>query len=116
MAVNKWQEYVEKLGRAENQLRTAINEWRRFKNFVTKQRYENTIPKKFEPYADLKPRDLLTAIDEAKIKVKFCEIKIEYYRELEKKGATVANREKRRGLEAKAAMIVKNHLNVVNNL
>ena len=44
MSLQKWQEYVDRLGSAEAKLRIAINDWRNFKNQVGRQRYENPVP------------------------------------------------------------------------
>ena len=116
MAAMKWKEYVERLGRAENQVKKAINEWRNYKTFIQKQRYEAAVAEKNLQYLDVTPRELLERIKEAKIKVKFCELKIQYYREIETKGVTMKNKKLRESLNAKAAAIVHDYHDLISDL
>ena len=88
MALEKWQEYVDRLGRAEIKLRKAINEWRKFKKLVVKQRYENSVPDKAHELFQYTPYNYLDQIQDAKTVVKFFETKIEFYMEIEKNGMT----------------------------
>ena len=101
--IDKWQFYVQKLGKAEEKLRSAIIDWRNFKKAITKKKYENYVSDRNYDLFQWTPNEMLDKINVAKVKVEFCKIKIEFYREMELNGKNQSNEEKLNRLNSKAA-------------
>ena len=92
MTKHKWAEYVNRLGRCEDALRLAIKDYRDYKKMVFKHKYENERSPYLRRIFDASPNTLLDKIDELNVKIKFCKLKVEYYRTITKEGETIENR------------------------
>ena len=116
MALNKWRFYVECLGKSEENLKAAINEWRRFKKIVIKQRYENEVKTQDMEWLNTRPIYFLDKIEDEKIKIEFCKKKIEYYKEIHISGKVMENEEKLLRLNGELAEMMKKHNTVLQDL
>ena len=92
MAKQKWTEYVNRLGRCEDALRIAIKDFREYKKMIFKHKYENERSPYLRRIFDASPNKLLDKIDELNQKIKFCKLKINYYRTVTRDGETMQNR------------------------
>ena len=115
-ALNKWEAYVERYGRAEADIRQHIAKWRSFKKFVSKQRYENSVPQSRNELFSHSPFFYLDNIRDAKIRLKYCELKIKYYKEIELNGETVANHKLRNNLLRQLAQMLQENEEVLSNM
>ena len=74
MALQKWQEYVDRLGRAQAKLRLAINEWRNYKRWIIKHKYENQVSAKAQEAFQFTPYYYLDEIEIRLVNIMHMEI------------------------------------------
>ena len=97
----------------EQKLKNHIAKWRAFKRAVNKQKYEQSIPENRLELFTHSPCYYLDRIHDTKIKLKYCELKISYYREIETVGATIKNHKLRKNIERKMDDMLENHYNLL---
>ena len=115
-ALSKWQEYVDRYGRLENKIRQDIAKWRNFKKSVNKQKYENRIPDSKYDLLSRSPAHYLQNIEDSQIQLKFCELKIKFYKEIVKNGQTLSNLQTRNKLQQQIAVMLDQHEHILNNM
>ena len=76
----KWQFYTHQLESAENLLRTAINEFKNFKDLVARTRYEHPIQGRHQYLKTRSLYDIHMAVEAGRVKKKFYAMKAQFYR------------------------------------
>ena len=108
-AKNKWKLYVERLGVSENAIKRYIKDFRLFKRKVFSQKHENLCPEACTELFDTTPNFHLNRIHNERIKIQFCKLKIQYYRELELNGETIGNQNLLFDVNMKCKNLMKKH-------
>ena len=116
MSLTKWRFYVKCLGSSEEKLKDSINEWRKFKKVVIKQKYENEIKPSDLEWLNTRPTYFLDKINDEKIKIKFCKKKIDYYREIHVNGTNHENEQKLLELNNELGSMMAKHADILNQL
>ena len=110
----KWRDYVQKLGHSEVMIKNYIKEFRTYKKKLQAQKHENPRSPELKKLFAQNPNFHLDRIENERIKIKFCEAKIKYYKELTINGENLNNQTMLFELNQECQKLMKTHSDILN--